>query len=261
MIEKLIIQDDQIFILDFRHRNQVLVFDTTGKFLFPVGTLGRGPGEFLETRNFTVDSNYIYIIDNSQARLLLYDHEGNHVTTKTLPKMAFDMAILGNGDYLFCRHYVEGANEKVNHKIIITDKDMNIKRELLPVDESDCFNMDKLNFFTRNDESIVFHTLLSDTLTFFNRHDATTRTTLYFDFTSRSIPMKWRSDFHKVTDKHQFLYETPFVTPKYIIGEDFSEFYIIDRAKGKSHPEQQGRGRLLYILPPIRERQRDHCRN
>ena len=44
MVEKLVVQDDKIFILDFRNCKQVFVFDTTGKFLFPVGALGRAPG-------------------------------------------------------------------------------------------------------------------------------------------------------------------------------------------------------------------------
>ena len=233
MIEKLIVQDDKIFILDFRNRNQILVFDATGKFLFPVGALGRAPGEFLETRNFTVDSNHIYIIDNYQSRLLLYDLNGAYIETKQLPGVFYDIAILGNGDYMFNWQPLKDLPVKKENKITITDKNLNMKKELLPTNESDCCNLSKLYFFTQNDDNIVYHTLLSDTIYLFDRHDAFTFSTLTIDFTAHSIPMKWKQDYSKVTENHQYLYTTPFVTPKYILGSNDSEPYLIDRKNKK----------------------------
>lgn len=233
MVEKLVVQDDKIFILDFRNCKQVFVFDTTGKFLFPVGALGRAPGEFLETRNFTVDSNYIYVIDNFQARLLLYDLNGTYIETKQLPGVFYDIAILGNGDYMFSWQPLKDLPVKKENKITITDKNMNVKKELLPANESDCCNSTKLSFFTQNAENIIYHTLLSDTIYLLDRHDASTFSTLTIDFTNHSIPMKWRQDYSKVTENYQYLYTTPFVTPKYILGTNDSEPYLIDRKNKK----------------------------
>ena len=81
----------------------------------------------------------------------------------------------------------------------------------------------------KNDDNIVYHTLLSDTIYLFDRHDAFTFSTLTIDFTAHSIPMKWKQDYSKVTENHQYLYTTPFVTPKYILGSNDSEPYLIDR--------------------------------
>ena len=253
MIEKLVVQDDKIFILDFRNRNQVLVFDTTGKFLFPVGALGRAPGEFLETRNFTVDSNHIYIIDNYQSRLLLYDLNGAYIETKQLPGVFYDIAILGNGDYMFNWQPLKDLPVKKENKITITDKNLNMKKELLPTNESDCCNLSKPYFFTQNDDNIVYHTLLSDTIYLFDRHDAFTFSTLTIDFTAHSIPMKWKQDYSKVTANHQYLYTTPFVTPKYILGSNDSEPYLIDRKNKKVIVNSREKDDYFLLEPEFAE--------
>ena len=253
MIEKLVVQDDKIFILDFRNRNQVLVFDTTGKFLFPVGALGRAPGEFLETRNFTVDSNHIYIIDNYQSRLLLYDLNGAYIETNQLPGVFYDIAILGNGDYMFSWQPLKDLPVKKENKITITDKNLNMKKELLPTNESDCCNLSKLYFFTQNDDNIVYHTLLSDTIYLFDRHDAFTFSTLTIDFTAHSIPMKWKQDYSKVTENHQYLYTTPFVTPKYILGSNDSEPYLIDRKNKKVIVNSREKDDYFLLEPEFAE--------
>ncbi len=253
MIEKLIVQDDKIFILDFRNRNQILVFDATGKFLFPVGALGRAPGEFLETRNFTVDSNHIYIIDNYQSRLLLYDLNGAYIETKQLPGVFYDIAILGNGDYMFNWQPLKDLPVKKENKITITDKNLNMKKELLPTNESDCCNLSKLYFFTQNDDNIVYHTLLSDTIYLFDRHDAFTLSTLTIDFTAHSIPMKWKQDYSKVTENHQYLYTTPFVTPKYILGSNDSEPYLIDRKNKKVIVNSREKDDYFLLEPEFAE--------
>ena len=59
-IDKLIVKNDKIFIFDFIGRNQVLVFDRNGKFLYKTGNRGRGPKEYIQLRNFTVDDKFIY---------------------------------------------------------------------------------------------------------------------------------------------------------------------------------------------------------
>ena len=250
MIEKLVIQNDKIFILDSRHRNQLLVFDTIGNFKFPVGAHGRAPGEFIETRNFTVDKEYIYIIDNYSSNLLLYDLQGNYIETKKLPIPTYDISILKNGDYMLCWQPLEGNAKQQKFKIIITDKNMNIKSELFPINDSDCFNFSKTSFFTQNNENIVFHTLLSDTIVIFNSNNTLEYTKLNIDFKSQSIPLKWRHDYNKVTEHNTFIHITPFITSRFIIGENFSGPYIIDKKNKQVIINDENQGDY-YVLPPL----------
>ena len=200
-----------------------------------------------------MDSNHIYIIDNYQSRLLLYDLNGAYIETKQLPGVFYDIAILGNGDYMFNWQPLKDLPVKKENKITITDKNLNMKKELLPTNESDCCNLSKLYFFTQNDDNIVYHTLLSDTIYLFDRHDAFTFSTLTIDFTAHSIPMKWKQDYSKVTENHQYLYTTPFVTPKYILGSNDSEPYLIDRKNKKVIVNSREKDDYFLLEPEFAE--------
>ena len=133
-IDKLIVKNDKIFIFDFIGRNQVLVFDRNGKFLYKTGNRGRGPKEYIQLRNFTVDDKFIYLIDNIKHELLLHDiQNGNFITKKTLPFVVYDMAVFDNGNYIFSWAVVDGAilsPGQQPYRIYITDSDMNIKNSI-----------------------------------------------------------------------------------------------------------------------------------
>lgn len=51
-INKCIIKNDRIYLLDFFGTESVKVFDLSGKFLFMVGAKGGGPGEFFSYFRF-----------------------------------------------------------------------------------------------------------------------------------------------------------------------------------------------------------------
>ena len=105
----------------------------------------------------------------------------------------------------------------------------------------------------KNDDNIVYHTLLSDTIYLFDRHDAFTFSTLTIDFTAHSIPMKWKQDYSKVTENHQYLYTTPFVTPKYILGSNDSEPYLIDRKNKKVIVNSREKDDYFLLEPEFAE--------
>jgi len=68
--------DEKIFLLDsFR---KLLVFDAKGKFLYNVGKVGRGPGEYPEIRDFDLDTNgNIYIL--TFQRIQVYSNSGRYL--------------------------------------------------------------------------------------------------------------------------------------------------------------------------------------
>ena len=75
-IAKVEFYDDKIFLLDsFR---KLLVFDINGKFLFNVGKVGRGPGEYPEIRDFDLDENgNIYVL--TYQKILQFSKNGKYL--------------------------------------------------------------------------------------------------------------------------------------------------------------------------------------
>jgi hypothetical protein len=67
-IEKSIIYDDNIFIQD--RGGKLLVFNISGKYLYDIGSQGRGPNEYFELRDFDIDNDgTIYILDYQKIHI------------------------------------------------------------------------------------------------------------------------------------------------------------------------------------------------
>lgn len=58
--------DNHLFVLDKSISKSVLVFDKKGAFLFRIGKLGQGPGEYTSISDFSIDptNRIIYLLDN-----------------------------------------------------------------------------------------------------------------------------------------------------------------------------------------------------
>ena len=59
--DKVIVKDSLIYIGDY-FTSSIKIFDINGRYINSISKKGRGYGEYLEMRNFTIDDNYIYII-------------------------------------------------------------------------------------------------------------------------------------------------------------------------------------------------------
>ncbi len=76
-IEKVIVDDGLVFISD---KKKLLIFNNSGKFLTAVGHTGRGPGEFVEVMDFSVDivMDRIFVLDRYQQKVICYTYNGKH---------------------------------------------------------------------------------------------------------------------------------------------------------------------------------------
>lgn len=70
-IDKVIVQDDKIFILD-KSNKKILIFSLKGNFMRKIGNYGRGPGEFISINDFAFHHNQIYILDSQLRKIIKY---------------------------------------------------------------------------------------------------------------------------------------------------------------------------------------------
>lgn len=76
---KVIKDEHKLFIMDVIS-NTIFVFDDSGKFLFSVGSRGRGPFEFIEMCDFCILSNKNILVSDERIRKLsLFDSIGNPI--------------------------------------------------------------------------------------------------------------------------------------------------------------------------------------
>lgn len=77
-ISDMSITDSMIIILDEQTKS-VLKFANNGRFLYPIGSNGQGPGEYIAPEAIDTDDENIYVYDYMQLSVLKYKHDGEFV--------------------------------------------------------------------------------------------------------------------------------------------------------------------------------------
>ena len=66
-----------------------------------INKFGKGPGEFTVVRDMSIVNDSLYLYDDSQAKILVYDHNNNFVREVSVPEASgFDM-VVNNRSHIF----------------------------------------------------------------------------------------------------------------------------------------------------------------
>ncbi|BDD08237.1 hypothetical protein FUAX_06690 [Fulvitalea axinellae] len=101
-IAKIRFKDGRIYILN-RNKNyncqSICVFDMNGRFLNRIKKVGKGPGEYLNIRNFYLDDQGILIHDNWSKVIKRYGFDGEFVEETPFAEKRTTMERMANGYY------------------------------------------------------------------------------------------------------------------------------------------------------------------
>ena len=88
-IARKIIFHKEIFFIEDRLNNEVLLFNKNGTFRNKIGHIGRGPGEYLVLNDFEIDiqNDLVKILSVDPSRVISYDFNGKHTNTIKIDKM------------------------------------------------------------------------------------------------------------------------------------------------------------------------------
>jgi hypothetical protein len=125
-INKIIVRDKYIYLMDRWGSNSLLVFDETGAFVRKIGNKGQGPEEYAWLDDFETDSENIYLYDWQTMRMLKYDLQGNFIEAHKTPFRSRGFKILKNGKYLSA---IEHEDSK--YQIVRMDSDFNVETSFL----------------------------------------------------------------------------------------------------------------------------------
>ena len=86
-IDKIIIKDNRLIIVDISKTSSVFCFDYNGKFIKKIFNIGKGVGEYLSIRDFIEKYNNsgYYLYDKKIRKLLDYDNELNYISQHNVP--------------------------------------------------------------------------------------------------------------------------------------------------------------------------------
>lgn len=130
-IDKLVVGDDRVFMLDRKLSRAVFCVDTNGKKVFEIHRIGRGPGEFMDLRDMAYDfrRKEILLFCYVRQMIISFDLQGNYLRERKMPFEAIGFQPLENGGFaLSCDYNPEKKLKKEGYypNIILTDSNMNV---------------------------------------------------------------------------------------------------------------------------------------
>jgi hypothetical protein len=155
-IEKVVLDQDILFILDPLSPQPVKVFDSKGKHLRNIGRKGGGPGELNNPIDMFIDEKYVFIYDNPE-KLLRFDRLGNFVDSQKTGVAGFRIEKNKDKGYVF----INGGTES---NLVTTDANFGSSKSFFPyqnrtVDQLILSPLSKLQ-----DGTVIYRRYLNDTI-------------------------------------------------------------------------------------------------
>ena len=261
-ISQALIIDDRYYLRD-RKFNQVSVFDLEGKFLFHVGSMGRGPGEFLKAahlmHNPVNKTVMIYSYDNSKVSSFSYqgdwieDLEGDFTSAKA--------AFMGANTYAFFTRYAITENSQ-NYNLLLTDDDLNVSNRYLPFDDKTTkTSILNVGLLHQQEEVVLVGEPFGDTVYSVRKDGIQPKYSL--DFGSATIPKEFRGDWNFIRSE-EFIKRYGYLVDEVFENDEYFFFKykwenrddrvaVWDRAQSVLYTDAQFDEPLLrgIFFPPI----------
>lgn len=230
-IAKMKLAKDRIFILDNEISKKLVVFDAKGKFLYKIGTIGGGPGEFFRAPlDFSIDkeNNLIYAFEAESKKIVIFDWNGKFLKEiRISKKWPYAFSLIYPDNFAFAYRMQSNKNE-----FSITDSH-----------EKEIFSSIKLNnhlSYTvpfpifENEGNIYFTPNLSNLLC--KIEDDKITNAIFLDFDKHNLPKDLKIKMQKDFDPS-------LINEKYVMGIQ----KIIESDTYFSFYYYLGRMRFLYI--------------
>ncbi len=167
-ISKVIVADGKYYIADFRNRSSLKVFDASGNYIGEVGSIGRGPGEYINVTDIENDpySSSLYLLSNRSQKLFNYQLDGTFINSSFVQFYPAEFAILDKGHFAFYTNFnTSDLNE--SHNLLITDRKLTIQQKLFPYPMAKNGNKSGFGFsgfLNRFGQDVLYTSAFQDTI-------------------------------------------------------------------------------------------------
>ncbi|EIM73904.1 hypothetical protein A3SI_17087 [Nitritalea halalkaliphila LW7] len=192
-IDKVIRHEERIFVLDCDIAQAAFCFNLEGKFLFKLGSSGKGPGEYRELRDIVLypSTNEIGVLQGE--KIIWYSTEDGAFTgyTTELENIVLDKVSLLDSTRLIGYANNQCFSKENCSKFYSFTKDAKILNRYLPIEKQEKnLYVDYENPFSGGTYSIGFTHVLNDTIYTINGHGKMVPK-VWFDFTDMASNDKY----------------------------------------------------------------------
>lgn len=128
-IDKIILTDTHLFILDRYKTKSIKKFSLNGEYILDIGNPGKGPGEFIEPTDFIYIDNKLIVFDQFANNLLHFTLEGRLTKTNKAPFRFHSFFAFNENEFVYQSFDSDNTHfvEIHNYSLIWSDSIFNIK--------------------------------------------------------------------------------------------------------------------------------------
>ena len=254
--DKILFENDLIYIADYR-TGQVLVYESDGSLHSVLDRKGRGPGEYLDMMSFTVDSDFIYVLDNFNRKIFRYgSRDCRFDSVENLDFTAWDMEVIGDGNFIFAFSPLAGGqltSPQAPGRILITDSDFRVKETLFDYGDNEYDIVGQRRYFSVDGDRLIYSSIYFDGYIVFDRTDSDRRQVVGIEF-GNPIPASVREDPSVLDKSYNYQTMTPIACGDYIMlevaeGDNIGNYmYNCDTERFSRNPDTLCRNYLYYPI-------------
>lgn len=218
-IDKVIMDDERIYVGDYKSR-KIHIYKTDGTYIGCINRYGRGPGEYSEIRDFTLDSVHIYVLDNITDKVMVFNKDNmSFVKVLKLPFNAWDFEVLNNGGFVFAYAPQIGhinTDSRFRYKLIITDSELKIRQRYFNYKNKDADALAFKNYLSSYGDYIAYSTFAEGGYHLLSKQDGTIISDIIISI-PKQVPLSERSNISAISmDKYSYQYNAPIMCKNYM---------------------------------------------
>ena len=204
-VDRLILRDSVIYILDRKKSRSIYAFATDGTFLRKIGDIGQGPGEFAEPTDFSVCQDKIYVYDQFAHRLSTFTTAGKFLGDRPVP--FFGIGMHAFNDSTFAWHTLDADNfhlkNLVGYSVLLSDSTDHVTKRGFYRKPKKYASIWVSENFQGNDSIILYHPPLSGNL-YAISPTGTITPKYHIDFKEHTLPESylWEENWKQFTDEN-----------------------------------------------------------
>lgn len=191
-VKRIIYKDNKFFVFDQKFFS-IKVFDSKGKYLYDLGRLGVGKGEFLhlEDIEFNFPHNLLMVLSNRPMKILAFTFDGQLVKEENLDFFSSEFAFPSADARIF---YVNQNKSDLsdNKNILLTDSNNVVKGRMFDYPKNITSVVNLSGGLYSTDKGIYFNSAFSDT--FYTIAGDTAKPAFKTNYGPKNIPAGLRED-------------------------------------------------------------------
>lgn len=243
-IDKMMYDRGRFYILDRKMNKGIYVFNSEGSFLFNIGRVGRGHGEYIEPTDFVIADTLVLVLDEFGKKFVRYGLDGTYRGQNRLNAVFTNIACTENGRLIMAKAGDNSnQNELRDYELFQIDIEGNILRKYYKNEYS--MNFSAGNELVAFGDKIYYARALRpgvcevDTSGF--------RMKYAFDFGNKNLPLDYERQssgdyprFLKRFENGHVYYTGSFIeTSRYVgfavhDGDEMNFYQVYDKNTGKS---------------------------